>query len=289
MIDKILEKLNVEKLDEQAKEEVKGFLEELVSAKAEVLAGEISEKKITELEEKFEEYKEQEISKLEEKFEEYKDQVLTKFSDFVDEVFEDELSIPESVLEFARKGELYSDLIEQFKVRIGIDEGVIDDEVRGLLGEAKEEIERLEGELNKKIDETFELRGDAKEMAQALYIREKCDGLPEAKRVKAMRVLEGLTTKEAIDEKFEFVRDHILTEADDNKPKIIGECTCGECGYETGITEGSCSTNPCPECGAEKMEEAGKGKGTKELEEEVKDPKDGNSVMEHYKNILRKK
>jgi hypothetical protein len=54
------------------------------------------------------------------------------------------MTIPDKVLEYARKGELYSDLIEQFKVRLGVDEGLLDEEVKALLKEAKTEIQILD-------------------------------------------------------------------------------------------------------------------------------------------------
>ena len=52
-----------------------------------------------------------------------KDDIVEKFNDFVDNVLEQELKIPDKFFEFAKKGELYDDLIHQFKIRNAVDEG----------------------------------------------------------------------------------------------------------------------------------------------------------------------
>ena len=96
------------------------------------------------------------------------------------EVLDEELKIPEKVLHYAKIGEEYQPLIEQFKVKMAIDEGVLTDEVKSILKEAKEEIQSLKSELNKATAEKMELTEDAKEMAVHIYLRKKCDGLVEA-------------------------------------------------------------------------------------------------------------
>ena len=78
------------------------------------------------------EEKERLVTEYETKFEDYKKDITSKFSNFVDSVLDQELTIPEKVMEYARKGELYTDLVEQFKIRIGIDEGVLDEEAKAL-------------------------------------------------------------------------------------------------------------------------------------------------------------
>jgi hypothetical protein len=69
-----------------------------------------------------------------------------------------EMTIPDKVLEYARKGELYADLIEQFKVRLGVDEGLLDEEVKSLLKEAKTEIQNLEVNLMKPLQKNLKSR-----------------------------------------------------------------------------------------------------------------------------------
>lgn len=201
-MDKILELLGVEKLDESTQTQVKEKLEGLIDVKASEM-----------LDEKMKETKENLIQEYEEKFEDYKSDVTSKFSNFVDSVLEEEMVIPEKIVEYARKGELYSDLIEQFKTRLAIDEGLLDEEVKGLLKEAKEEILSLRGTLDEKTSTELELQNDAQEMAAALYLREKSDGLTESQKKRVFSILEGVTDKEEIDKKFSVILD-TLSEQD---------------------------------------------------------------------------
>ena len=61
----------------------------------------------------------------------------------MDKILEEELVIPDEVYEYARRGEMYADLIDELKIRIGVDEGFIDEETKKLLREARDEITRL--------------------------------------------------------------------------------------------------------------------------------------------------
>jgi len=193
-MDKILEMLGIDKLDESKQTEVKTKLDEIVQVK-------VDEK----VKEKEKELKDQLTEQYEEKFEEYKTDITEKFSNFVDEVLDEEMNIPDNVKEYARKGEIYEDVIEQFKTRLAIDEGYIDDEVKGLLKECKTEINTLKESVNSLTSENMELKQDAKEFAANLYLREKCDGLTEKQKDRVLSLLEGVTSKEEIDRKFDVI------------------------------------------------------------------------------------
>ena len=193
-MDKILELLGAEKLNESSQSEIKEQLQTIIEVKAK----ELSKANLTE-------EKETLVKEYEEKFEEYKGDITGKFSNFVDSVLDEEMTLPEKVVEYARKGELYTDLIEQFKTRLAIDEGLLDEEVKGLLREAKDEIVKLREELDDKIAENLELKKDAQELAAALYLRKKCDGLTEAQKSKVIEVLEGISDREEIDKKFDII------------------------------------------------------------------------------------
>jgi hypothetical protein len=213
-MDKLLEMLNVDKLDESAQTELKDKLEGII----EVKASEMSEAKLAEK-------KEDLIEEYENKFDEYKDDITSKFSNFVDSVLEEELSIPENILEYAHKGELYSELIEQFKVRLSIDEGLIDSEVKDLLKEAKQEILGLRDELNGTIAENLEVKKDAQDLASNLYLRKKCDGLTESQKTRVLDILEGVTDKGIIDKKFDIILESIKIDKADTKEedKVVTE------------------------------------------------------------------
>ena len=181
-MEKLLELLGVQKLDESEQEVIKEKLNTLIEVKAQEM-----------LESKLEEEKVKLIEAYEEKFEAYKEDITSKFSNFTDEILEQELQIPEKVLEFARKGELYSDLIEQFKVRLGVDEGLLDEEVKALLKEAKDEIAK-----GKKQIKEYEL-------AAEVYLHRKAQGLTEGQKEHVMEMLDGVTDREEIDRKFDII------------------------------------------------------------------------------------
>jgi hypothetical protein len=204
-MDKLLEMLGIQKLDEAAQTEIKEKLALIIEVKAKELSAEV-----------LVEEKEKLVEDYEKKFDEYKDEITSKFSDFVDSIFEEELTIPEKVLEFASKGELYHDLIEQFKVRLSVDEGLLDEEVKALLKEAKEEIINLRTDMNKTIDENLTVKSDAQEMAAQLYLYEKCDGLTDEQKKKVFTILEGIKDKDEIDKKFTIVLEQDDDDDDDD-------------------------------------------------------------------------
>jgi len=213
MMDKIYEILGLTNLDESVQTEVKQKLSDIIDIKAK----EVSESLLKEK-------KEELITEYEEKFEEYKSEITSKFSNFVDSILDEELSIPENILEYAHKGELYSDLIEQFKVRLAIDEGILDDEVKGLLREAKEEIISLKEEINNKTAIELEQQNDLQEMSAALYIRKKCDGLTESQKTKIMSILEGITEKSEIDRKYNVILESINEKEEmEEEEETLGE------------------------------------------------------------------
>lgn len=204
-MDKLLEMLGVHKLDEKEQEAIREKLETLIELKSKEA-----------VDEKLQEEKEKLIEQYEEKFEAYKEDITSKFSNFVDEILDEQMTIPEKVLEFARKGELYSDLIEQFKVRLGVDEGLLDEEVKALLKEAKQEIQKLRTELDESYKERLEVKGDAQELASELYIRRKCDGLTVEQSNHVMQMLEGIVDRNEIDRKFGVIVEAYKSDDDDD-------------------------------------------------------------------------
>lgn len=203
-LNKILEILGVDKLDESTQEEVKNKLQTIIETK-------VDEK----MQPALKEAKEQLIQEYEEKFEEYKTDITSKFSNFVDSVLDEEMVIPEKVLEYARKGELYHELIEQFKTRLAIDEGLLDQEVKDLLKEARDEIVKLRDDLNDKHSEVLELGSKSQSLEAELYLRKKADGLTESQKARVFKVLEGVTDTEEIDRKFPVVVASLSEQDDD--------------------------------------------------------------------------
>ena len=191
--EKVLEMLGVDKIDEAKQTEIQEVLNTIIETKAtEIAAGKV--------EESLNEEKEKLVEEFEKKFEDYKEDVTSKFSNFVDSILEEEMVIPEKIVKYARLGELYEDLIDQFKVRLAIDEGLLDAEVKGMLGEAKEEIVKLRGDVNELTGTNLTLEKDARDLATHVYLRKKCDGLTESQKTSVMGILEG-SSKEDIDKK----------------------------------------------------------------------------------------
>ena len=207
-MDELLKLLNASALNESDQEALVEKLEVLIEAKAqekvEVLVNEEKERLVTE---------------FEDKFEGYKDEVFSKFSTFVDAILEEEMIIPDHIVEYARKGELYEDVIEQFKIRIGIDEGVLDEEAKEIISEAKDEILSLRDQLDEAISENMEAKALLSEAKIEFYKNELCEGLTFSQKSKIMPLLEGITSEEDMDRKFKILSEAFLLESEDEDEK----------------------------------------------------------------------
>lgn len=259
LLDKVYELLQVDKLDEEKQNEVKEKVNEIVEMKSKELAKEISENAV-------EEIKEELIEDYEKKYEEYKEDVISKFSNFVDDILEQEMQIPEKVLEYARKGELYEPLIEQFKVKLGIDEGAVQDDVKDLLREARDEIKKLKSVTNEDRKKIMELQEDAQEMATYIYLLKKCDGLSEGVKKKVVSLLEDVKSKEEIDRKFDLIVDSVSSSKESLNEVMM---YCEDCGTEVEIDEEEKESKTCPECGGD-LKVKTEGKGKEEVDEDEK-------------------
>lgn len=212
---KVLELLGADKIDEAKQTEVKETLETIIESKAQEIVD-------SKLEESLNEEKEKLVEEFEKKFEDYKEDVTSKFSNFVDSILEEEMVIPEKIVKYARLGELYEDLIDQFKIRLAIDEGLLDNEVKGMLGEAKEEIVKLRGEVNELTGERLQLEKDARDLATHVYLRKKCDGLTEGQKTSVINILEG-SSKEDIDKKFDVILESISSDTKEEVSEEVKE------------------------------------------------------------------
>jgi hypothetical protein len=210
-MDKILELLNMDKLDEAQKTDIKEKIEAILEVK---ITEKVNEKEAV--------IKESLLNEYEEKFETYKEELTEKFSNFVDEILEEELVIPENILEYARKGELYFDLIEQFKTRFVIDEGYINDEIKEILSEARDEIKSLKDQMNSKIEESLDMKSELSKLKISNYLMEKTKGLTIDQAETITNILEGEKDIEVIDKKYENLINTILEkkeEKDDEDEK----------------------------------------------------------------------
>ena len=268
MFEEILKILGIEKLDEAQQVEIKEKIENIVDVKSRERADSILKEEGDKL-----------TVEYEGKFEDYKKDITSKFSNFVDSVIDEELLIPERVMEYARKGELYDELIEQFKVKLALDENVLDNEIKDLLGEAKDEITSLRKNVNSLTSSNMTLEEDAKAMAANLYLRQKCDGLKESDKTKVLGILGDITNKSEIDKKYDIVLESILGEQEEEKEEKF-DYVCPECGEE--VSKDKKGEYECPKCGATmKIKEAeGKGKAEPKDDDDKDDKKDKEDVKE---------
>lgn len=275
---KLLELLGVDKLDETKQDEIKDALKTIIDTRAKEEAEGLLKTE-----------KEALVEQMEGRFEEYKKEITSKFSNFVDSVLEEELVIPEKVLEYARKGELYNELIEQFKIRLAIDEGLLDEEVKDLLREAKKEILSLREELNSMVDEKLELELKNQKLDAEMHLRQKADGLTEAKKMKVFELLEGVTDKQEIDKKFTLIVESlkVTEEKEDKEEEEAEEYVCPECGK---VFE---QAGDCPECKKELVMKETSRVDVEEEEEEVveetltEDKSPFDEFLEGYTKTLR--
>ncbi|MFW6312217.1 MAG: hypothetical protein ACOC1K_08305 [Nanoarchaeota archaeon] len=269
-LEKVYESLQLDKLDEEKQKEIKDYLQETIDLKAKELA-----------ESKVEEEKEKLVEHYEQKFEEYKEDITSKFSNFVDDVMNEELQIPDKVKEYARIGERYQPVLDKIKTMLAIDEGSFDEEAQDLLGEARDEHKKLKDKYNKLVSKNMELEKDAQEMAANIYLREKCEGLPEKQKERVMKLLEDVSTKDEIDKKFK-----VLTE--DYKFELNEKTMyCKDCEKEVEVNEND--ENPtCPECSGELSEKKPeKGKTNEELENGSPEYVDESDIRNVWKQMIR--
>ena len=83
--------------------------------------------------------------------------------------------IIQDLMKYKSKGELYEDLIDQFKIRMSVDAGLLDEEVKTLLKETSTEIKTLRAGINNMIAKNLTIKGDCQEMGAALFLFELCE------------------------------------------------------------------------------------------------------------------
>lgn len=153
--------------------------------------------------------KESILEDVKKEVEEYKNTLVEKIDSFLGAELEE--LIPEGTIEAQAKLEIYEPLVEGFKdtiARFGIS---IDSEGHSLLKDAKTEIESLTEDFNRKSKEFNELEVVSEKLLAKMTLMEKCQGLTTEQTEKISIVLSGKTSDE-INEKFDTIRDLIVTE-----------------------------------------------------------------------------
>lgn len=120
-------------------------------------------------------------TELEEEFKSSNEKDLAKFGDFVNQVVEEMLGeLDEETTYYAKLGEGYEDVIEALKERIMIQEGSIPDEVKELMNDSKEVIEKLESQQDEIMAENLELKLELNKSKTNLLVTEKTKDLHDS-------------------------------------------------------------------------------------------------------------
>jgi len=206
-MDKIFDMLDLDKLDESKQTEIQEAIQQKMDDICDV-----------KLHEQKEDLREQLVEEYETKFDDYKNDISEKFSNFVDGVLDEEMVISENIKEFARKGELYEDVMETLKSRMAIDEGMIKEETKEILSECHDKIEDLKSDSDTLISENMELKTKMKHMETFIYLTEECEGLTAKQKEKAFSLLEGVQDKDEIRRKIDVIIESTDDKVEDVKP-----------------------------------------------------------------------
>ena len=206
-MDKIFDMLDLDKLDESKQTEIQEAIQQKMDDICDV-----------KLHEQKEDLREQLVEEYKTKFDDYKNDISEKFSNFVDGVLDEEMVISENIKEFARKGELYEDVMETLKSRMAIDEGMIKEETKEILSECHDKIEDLKSDSDTLISENMELKTKLKNMETFIYLTEECEGLTAKQKEKAFSLLEGVQDKDEIRRKIDVIIESTDDKVEDVKP-----------------------------------------------------------------------
>lgn len=133
----------------------------------------------------------------------------------VGEYFESELPkrIPKNIMESAVKLSAYTPLIEGIIDTFGKNYVKLDSQSFDIIKEAKVENEKLSESLNAKTKDSVHLQAKVKDLEKKLKINELVEGMTVAQKGKTVKLLESCSTIEEIADKFNNVKDIVITES----------------------------------------------------------------------------
>jgi hypothetical protein len=145
----------------------------------------------------------------------YKEALVEKMDSF----FEAELKtlIPENLVESEAKLAIYEPIVEGFKATISGFGIKIDSEGHALLKDAKTSIVKLTEDYNAKVVEFKALEEASGKLLAKSVLTEKCVGLTTEQAAKINVIFAGKNVDE-INEKFDSIRDLVITEKKEEKP-----------------------------------------------------------------------
>jgi hypothetical protein len=123
--------------------------------------------------------------------------------------------IPDTYVEAVAQVSVLQPIVEGFKKVMEENYIKFDEENFGLLKDARKEIISVRDELAKTVKENMEMNSLLKETKRSSKISKVCEGLTEAQRERASKLLESYDTDE-IEERYNAIRD-IIIENDSSK------------------------------------------------------------------------
>ena len=141
----------------------------------------------------------------------FESKLIDKMSHYLDS--EMKVLIPQNLVEAQAKLEVLEPLVESIKDTFTKNGIQIDNKGFGLLKQAKNEIISLTGKLNKAVAQKIELTESTEKLLGRYLLNDKTNGLTETQKKKVFSIFEN-SSYEEIDEKFNAVRDLVITEAD---------------------------------------------------------------------------
>jgi len=263
-------KFQTEVIEEEAKEKYQKLLTEATSKfKTDVkTVEEQTISKATGYKSKLQEQVKKTIKEITEKKKaqvaQYKKVMVEKLDKYLN--YELERRIPNTYVEEAAKASIFEPMIVNMK-KIFEENGIkLDDENYGIIREARREIIKVREELAETVKENMEITEQLKDAKRSMKISTVCEGLTDAQRERASKLLEGCDADE-IDTKFMAIRDFIIegNNETDEELKEKDEVDCKKPGKKVNKK----SNVPVDE------EDAGDVEYGEALEEEEDDAQDG--------------
>jgi hypothetical protein len=193
-------------------QEFKNEVEKKVNEKAELYKNELDGILIKEAKD----YKEKQDKALVEEVQKFKDTLIERVSDYLEAKLQE--CIPSETLEAATKLSVYEPLVQSIMEGFSRNYVKLDDTSYQLIKESKNELARLENELQTSKKQIVSLTKEKKEVERNYKIKSLTEGLTEVQKSKATKLLEGVET-DKLDTQYKQIQDIIVESATVETPK----------------------------------------------------------------------
>lgn len=222
-----------EKYDTLLKEATDKYAKDIKAVETVVLEKAASFKKS--IENKSKKLLEQVNTKKAKDIEVFKESIVEKLDKYLD--LEMDKKIPDVYVEAVAKVQVLEPIVEGFKKTMQENYIKFDEENFGLIKDARSEIIKVREQLAESTKKNMEMNSKIKKFERSVKISEVCEGLTEAQRERASKLLESYDTDE-IKDRFSSIRDLIIENVGDVKTNGKEEEMEEEIGDETKAPAG---------------------------------------------------